>query len=324
MGSRATSSHTVLDLLRLTTTYFAERGVDTPRLDAEVLLAHVLGMDRVGLYVNFDRPLQTNEVDAYRESVRRRARREPVAYIIGEKEFMGRSFTVTPDVLIPRPETELLVEAVLHEYVDEHQSAQPQPDQEGESALQGLDTADKAEARTAPPLRFCDVGTGSGVIAVMLALSQPQAHITAVDVMPAALAIAEANAVRHGVAERIDFYTSDLFAQLTPGALFDCIVSNPPYIPQAVLPSLAPEVQKEPQVALAAGPDGLQVIRALMAQAPARLKPGGLLALEIGADQGKAVATLGDDYGYAGVEIRPDYAGRDRVALLRTQGESEA
>jgi release factor glutamine methyltransferase len=320
-----TSPHTVLDLLRITTTYFAERGVDTPRLDAEVLLAHILGMDRVGLYVNFDRPLQAGEVDAYRIAVRRRAQREPVAYIIGEKEFMGKPFTVTPDVLIPRPETELLVEAVLRE-VGGDKPSQPVNTEEDDNAQQESAAAAEVEdqAVTEPELRFCDVGTGSGAIAVMLALSQSRAHVTAIDIMPAALAVAKANAERHEVAERIDFIHGDVFAQLLPGTLFDCIVSNPPYIPQPLMTTLAPEVQKEPRVALFAGTDGLQMIRTLIAQAPLWLRPGGLLALEIGDDQGRAVESCGNAHEYASVVIKPDYAGRDRVALLRTQGVSEA
>lgn len=174
--------HTVLDLVRLSTSYLAERGVETPRLDAEVLLAHVLGLDRLGLYVNFDRPLEPHEVDRYREAIRRRGRREPVAYILGEKEFMKKTFSVSPDVLIPRPETELLVETVITRINEEIAS---------------------------DSVSLLDVGTGSGVIAIMLALAFPQAEITACDISSQALAVACQNAARHSVASRIRLVQSD-------------------------------------------------------------------------------------------------------------------
>lgn len=296
MSEQRTTPRTVLELLRLTTSYLAGRGVDSPRLDAEVLLAHVLAMDRVGLYVNFDRPLELAEVDDYREAVARRGRREPVAYITGEKEFMGRPFAVSDAVLIPRPETELLAEAVLKDL-----------------RIHG----------TAEPPRLLDMGTGSGIIAITLAILLPEALVTAVDLSAAALAIAASNADRHGVADRVRFVCSDLFARLPVGSRFHYIVSNPPYIPDSELRTLPPEVQKEPSLALSAGPDGLALIRRLVAEALSRLEPGGLLALEIGADQGAAVRELAGKLGYSSCEVLRDYAGHERVALLHLDGIRE-
>ncbi len=279
--------HTVGELLRLSTAYLAGKGNDMPRLDAEVLLAAALGLDRVGLYVGYERPLEPAEVDCYRAMIARRGRHEPVAYILGRKEFMSRSFQVTPAVLVPRPETEHLVEAVL-------------------DVLRALPKAAPA---------ILDVGTGSGIIAVTLACELPQAQVVAVDVSPAALAVAAENAASHGVSERITCRVSDLLAGLPADLVFDCIVSNPPYILERELAGLPPEVRHEPRLALAAGPDGLAVIRQLLAAAPAWLAPGGLLALEIGAGQGDAIRAMAAPR-YVSVQIQKDYAGLDRVALL--------
>lgn len=297
MSERKAAPRTVLELLRITTSYLAGRGVTSPRLDAEVLLAHVLGMDRVGLYVNFDRPLERDEVDHYREVVARRGGRDPVAYIVGEKEFMGKLFSVSTAVLIPRPETELLVEAVVEEL---------------------------SKCEVPSPLRLLDVGTGSGVIAITLAMLLPAAEVVAVDVSADALAVAARNAERHGVQHRVRFTQSDLFAGLASPLTFHCIVSNPPYIPEGGLGSLAPEVRKEPRVALCGGQDGLDMIRRLVAGSPARLVPAGLLALEVGAGQGPALREIAAGQGYVRVEIRPDYAGHDRLALLYTGDTQEA
>jgi len=292
--------HTVLELIKLTTNYLAGKGVSSPRLDAEVMLAHVLHLDRVGLYVNFERPLVPGEVAAYREMVARRGRREPLAYIIGEKEFMGKNFRVTPDVLIPRPETELLVEAVVKELDG------------GDGDGAGPGPGDEPER-----LRILDLGTGSGVIAVMLALLVPRARVAAVDISGEALAVARSNAVRHEVEDRITFLAGDLYEPLPPGEMFEVIVSNPPYIAVPEYSTLSLEVRREPQAALLAGEDGLAVIRQVIAGAPARLADDGLLAIEIGAAQGEAVRRLAQQYGFTSVIIGKDYAGFDRYALMR-------
>jgi release factor glutamine methyltransferase len=285
-----TVRHSVLQLVGLSTSYLTDRGVESPRLDAEVLLAYVLGMDRLGIYVNFDRPLEPQEVDRYRQAIWRRGRREPVAYIVGEKEFMGEPFSVSPAVLIPRPETELLVEAVV-------------------ARLQ--------EQAVSLPISVVDVGTGSGVIAVMLALLLPQAVITACDVSSQALALASQNAARHGVTERVDFVHSDMLRALPVDARYHCIVSNPPYIAEEELASLAPEVQYEPRAALAAGADGLALIKRLMAEARDRLTDGGLLAMEIGAAQAEAVRLLAKEHFDTHAEVAKDYAGCERFVFVR-------
>lgn len=280
----------ILELVRLSTTYLADKGVESPRLDAEVLLAHVLGMDRLGLYVNFDRPLEPQEIDRYREAIWRRGRREPVAYIVEEKEFMGRPFFVSPAVLIPRPETELLVEAVVARL----------PEQ---------------------ALSLLDVGTGSGAIAIMLAILLPQARVSACDVSVQALDVARQNAARLGVRERVDFVYSDMLNALPADARFHCIVSNPPYIAEAELTTLAPEIRYEPRMALAAGVDGLTAIRRLIEEAYDRLVDGGLLAMEIGATQANTVRSLAKERPYAPAEVAKDYAGRERLVFLQKVGQ---
>ncbi|HHW09338.1 MAG TPA: peptide chain release factor N(5)-glutamine methyltransferase [Firmicutes bacterium] len=300
MNAATRLQHTVLELIKLTTNYLAGKGVSSPRLDAEVMLAHVLHLDRVGLYVNFERPLVPGEVAAYREMVARRGRREPLAYIIGEKEFMGKNFRVTPDVLIPRPETELLIEAVVKELDG------------GDGDGAGPGPGDEPER-----LRILDLGTGSGVIAVMLALLVPRARVAAVDISGEALAVARSNAVRHEVEDRITFLAGDLYEPLPPGEMFEVIVSNPPYIAVPEYSTLSLEVRREPQAALLAGEDGLAVIRQVIAGAPARLADDGLLAIEIGAAQGEAVRRLAQQYGFTSVIIGKDYAGFDRYALMR-------
>lgn len=266
----------------------AAAGCDTPRLDAEVLLAHVVGQGRAWLYAHPEYIPSTTQRNAYHTLLERRARREPVAYLTGSKEFYGLEFLVTPDVLIPRPETECLVEIALDWLA------------------------------TGPTEGFIvDVGTGSGAIAVTLAVHLAGAHILATDTSPAALAVARRNAARHGVAVRVDCVQADLLAPLA-GEL-RLIVANPPYVSWAELDAAAPEVARyEPRHALDGGPDGLAVLDRLLAMASCRLSPGGTLLVEIGADQGERACALARDYFPAsGVEIARDYAGRDRVLLVR-------
>ncbi len=290
MSTAIQTPRTIIELLNLSTEYLASKGSPTPRLDAEVLLASVLGLNRVGLYVNFDKPLETSEVTAYRKVIARRGAREPVAYILGEKEFMSYSFHVTPQVLIPRPETELLVETVVRE-------------------LNG----------DCEPV-ILDIGTGSGIIAIMLAILIPTARLVAVDVSTSALTLAAENAQKHQVAERINFCVSDLFSGLTVGDKYNCIVSNPPYISDGEIATLSPEVQREPHQALAGGRDGLAIIRRIITEAAHWLTPNGLLAQEIGANQGAAVHSYALASGFTQVQVLPDYAGNDRVVLLRREG----
>ncbi|MCL4517514.1 MAG: peptide chain release factor N(5)-glutamine methyltransferase [Firmicutes bacterium] len=309
---------TVLQVLKRTTDYFAQKGIPTPRLDAEVLLAHLLGVERIRLYVEFDRPLAPQELDGYRELVARRARRAPVAYLTGRKEFMGLDLAVTPEVLIPRPETELLVERALawcrSEVQQKQQMQQPGGDSPGSSS-------DSSSAGSSA-LRLADIGTGSGAIAVVLAKNLPESIVYATDISGAALAVASANAEKHGVQSRIKFLAGDLarplFGEGLEGRL-DLLASNPPYVAQRVAGELTPEVARhEPQTAIFGGEDGLKFYPPLVEQAGKLLRPGGLLALEIGHDQASAVGGFIAATGKfeAPMAIK-DYAGHDRVVLAR-------
>lgn len=276
---------TTLELLRLTTAYLAQRGVESPRLDAEVLLGHVLGVARIQLYVEFERPLTAAEVDAYRSLVRRRGQREPVAHLVGQREFWSLELAVDGRVLVPRPETERLVELSLESM--------------GETG------------------RLADLGTGSG--AILLALLSEKRGWTGVgvDCSPAALEVAAANAARHGLEGRTQWLSGDLFEPLH-GERFDLLVSNPPYIPSGEIPDLQPEVARyDPHLALDGGQDGLEVIQRLAAGAARHLLPGGVVAVEFGAGQQDAVRDLFGGVGYADVHIHEDYEHRPRVLQAR-------
>lgn len=264
-------------------------GCDTPRLDAEVLLAHVSSQGRAWLYAHPEHILPPPQLSAYQALIARRARREPVAYLTGYKEFYGLDFIVTPDVLIPRPETERLIELALQ--------------WGGGSSSAGL---------------IADVGAGSGAIAVTLALHLPRTRIIAIDSSSAALSVARRNVVRHGATGRVHCVQGDLLAPLAAGALH-LIVANPPYLSQAELATAPPEVACwEPRVALEGGPDGLKVIRHLLEMAPIRLHPGGGLLVEIGAAQGSKVLVLARRrFPRASVEIAKDYTGDDRLLIVR-------
>ncbi len=275
-------------ILQWTGQYFADKGVESPRLDAEVLLSHILGKDRLYLYVHFEQPLEDSELAAFRAAVLRRAKREPVAYIIGQKEFMGHMFNVGPAVLVPRPDTEILVEAVL----------------------------EKLRVIPDGKLRLLDIGTGSGAIIISLLKELPEAVGVAVDLSPEALAVAEENAVRLGVADRLQFRRGDLL-QPVEGEVFDYIVSNPPYIPEDDMLNLAAEVLCEPRMALVAGQDGLDCYRNLLAGGGNNLKEGGGIALEVGIHQAEAVCLLAEKSGWRKCEIRCDYAGIQRVVLAQ-------
>jgi release factor glutamine methyltransferase len=254
--------------------------------DAELLLAHVLRRDRTWLLAHPEHPLTEAELQQLQALAARRAAHEPLQYILGEQEFYGLNLTVTPATLIPRPETELLVESVLHWLT--------------------------ARPRLSAPT-ILDVGTGTGAIAIALAHHHPTAQLTACDISPLALNMARYNASRHNVETRITFAESDLLAAL-PSRSFDVIVSNPPYVPTTDAPTLQPEVlNHEPHTALFAGPDGLDIYRRLIPQAHTALHPGGLLALEFGFNQREALTTLLHDWQH--VRFRNDYAGIPRIAL---------
>jgi release factor glutamine methyltransferase len=279
-------------LLEWTARFFAEKGAEFPRLDAEVLLAHAQGCRRIELYTRYEEPATDKVRATFRELVRRRVEGCPVAYLVGRKEFYSLEFEVGPAVLIPRPDTETLVMACLE------------------------------LAKPLPNPAVLDVGTGAGNIAVAVATQHRGAQLTATDISPDALAIARRNADRHGVAARVRFLEGDLLAPLRAGEVFDFILSNPPYIAREDLPRLEPGVrQYEPHLALDGGPGGYQVIDRLIDQARTHLKPGGYLIVEIGAPQEEVVRRL--VAARPGYELAPtirDYAGHPRVVKARWAG----
>jgi release factor glutamine methyltransferase len=270
---------TVLKVLNWTKGYLAEKGVENARLEAEWLLCAATGLDRVGLYVNYEKPLTEAELTSYRATVARRAKREPLQYILGSQEFWGLEFLVTPAVLIPRHDTEVLVQAAI----------------------------DRAVAAR----RLLDIGLGSGCIAVALAKAIPAAEVWGVEQSPTALALARQNAAQHDV--RLTLCEGSLFEPVS-GERFDLIVSNPPYIPTADLATLQPEVRDyEPLAALDGGPDGLDFYRAIIPAAPAHLTPGGWLLFEVGIDQAAQVGELFAQAGFTDIFTAKDPALIERV-----------
>jgi release factor glutamine methyltransferase len=261
-------------------------GVPESRREAGSLLAHVIQKDRTFLISHAEEKLEPHTVHEFRDVVERRAAGEPLQYITGYQDFYGRSFRVTPDVLIPRPETELLVEAAL-------------------GLMHGS--------------RFCDVGTGSGCIAVTLLCERPDSRAVGLDLSPAALAVARENAGAQRVDQRIEFLVSDCFDALPENTRpFDLIVSNPPYVAADVVAGLQREVKDhEPMVALTPGPDGLSIIRRLITEAPQFLQKDGHLLLEIGFDQGETVRELVEGSKFKLLETRPDLQGIPRIVILR-------
>ena len=255
---------TVGRLLTWTVEYLGKQGAENPRLDAEVLLAHARNCRRIDLYAAYGDPATEEARTAFRELVKRRAAGTPVAYLVGHREFYSLDFEVSPDVLIPRPETELLVVALL-DRVKQRPALSP-----------------AASPQPSAPIAIADVGTGSGVLAICAAKYVPTACVTAIDISPAALAVARRNAERHNVADRITFVEANLLSTEPAEPRFDYIVSNPPYVSTAEMDQLAPDVRDhEPGVALRAGEKGTDVIAPLVEQAAPRLKPGGTLLIEI-------------------------------------------
>ncbi len=281
---------TVLRLILWSADYLTNKGVFSGRLDAEHLLAHVLGVNRLQLYLEFERPLAAKELDTFRPMLRRRAAREPLQYVIGQQPFRELVLTVAPEVLIPRPETEQLVDVIL-EWLKAEDIQQP---------------------------TVLDIGTGTGAIALSLA-AEAEARVTATDVSAAALGIAGSNRFAAGLVERVELIEGSLFEPLEPRARFHVIVSNPPYIAEVDEETLQPEVREwEPRNALFAGADGLDVIRGLVSGAERHLGPGGLLAIEVGSGQARTVVSLLEASGdYAAVRIEQDHAGLERFVLAQ-------
>ena len=287
---------TVLDVLQSTTAYFKKRGIDNPRLNAEHLLAHSLGRKRLDVYLEFERDLAEPELAPLRELVRRRGQNEPLQHLLGTVEFCGNIFLCDKRALVPRPETEELVE-----FLDPEIRGQP-------PAHSGLRPGGKSQ------VRIIDVGTGSGVIALSLAAKFPEAEIIATDISDDALLLAHENAVRLGTA-RVQFLKSDLLEKVD--GTFDLIIANLPYISRHDRDQLAPEVLRDPEVALFAGEKGDEMIRQLIESAPSHLNAGGLLALEIGLGQEPALIDLLREKNYRDIEAKNDYSGRTRFLFAR-------
>lgn len=275
---------TIGAILKWSEQYFGSHGAETPRLDAEVLLSHLLVEKRIYLYVHFDQPLTADELARYKEMVKRRTAGEPVAYICGEKEFMGLAFKVTPSVLVPQPDTETLVEAAI----------------------------ERLRGKKSP--QIADICTGSGAIALALAHYLPETSVAATDISADALEIAKQNAKALELSERVQFFEGDLLAPLA-GKTFDAIVSNPPYIPGADIESLPREVRAEPRIALDGGADGLDFYRRLVGESAALLNDGGFLAVECGDTQAGAITEMAAD-AFRKTEIIRDLADKERVVVL--------
>jgi release factor glutamine methyltransferase len=275
---------TVLEVLQSTTDYFKKRQIESPRLNAEHLLAHVLGRKRIELYLEFERELDESELEPLRELVRSRGQGQPLQHLLGTVEFCGRSFLCDKRAMVPRPETEQLVE-LLESRIEKRQS------------------------------RIVDVGTGSGVIALTLALKFSEAEIYASDVSEEALALARENAERFELLGRIHFVKTNLLDDLDD--TFDVIVANLPYVSTADRNNLAPEVRADPPVALFGGKRGDEIIRGLIEQAAACLRPGGLLALEIGLEHSDPLVELLRQKNYHDIELKTDYSGSPRFLFSR-------
>ncbi len=277
---------TVLETIQKSTDFLAKRGIESPRLQAELLLAHLLKMPRMKLYLNFDRALSTAETDSFRELIMRRGQREPLQHLTGSVSFCGFEITVNHHALVPRPETELLAEL-------------------GWSFLSNL-----------PSPTALDVGTGTGCIAIALAAKCPASMIIATDLSPDALALARENAAKNNVAGQIEFFRGDGLSALPADGRFDLIISNPPYIPAAEIATLQPEVRDfDPRAALDGGADGLDFYRLFASQAKSLLKRGGKIMLEFGDGQAPAVQKIFAGENWIVEAVKADYSQRERIFI---------
>lgn len=282
---------TVLEIIKRTTEFLGGRGVENPRLNAELLVGHGLGLRRMQLYLQFERPLSEPELERIRPLVRRRGQREPLQYIVGETDFCGLTLKVDRRALIPRPETELLVEHVTTRAV-------------------------------AAPSRILDLGTGTGALALALAKAFPESRVTAVDSSAEALALAQDNARRSGLEGRVEWLESDWWANVPRGSAFELIVSNPPYLTAAETAEALPEVKEfEPIAALTgSGPEGAGDLLKIIEAAPAYLVPGGMLALETGIAQHAILVEACRRAGFQNPESLQDLSKRDRYVIARKEG----
>jgi release factor glutamine methyltransferase len=279
-----TKTKTVLEVLQATTAYFKKHNIENPRLNVEHLLSHVLGRKRIELYLEFERVLTESELSLLRELVKRRGEGEPLQHLLGTVEFCGHVFLCDKRAMVPRPETEELVEFL------------------------------KSEIQN-PKSKILDVGTGSGVIALSLAAKFPDAEILAVDISDDALALAQENAARLGLVDRVQFLKSDLLENVE--GTFDLVVANLPYVSTQARETLPREVLHDPAVAVFAGAHGDELVRELIAQAPSRLRPGGMLALEIGIGQSDALLSALAEKNYRDICSKTDYSGVTRFLFAR-------
>lgn len=278
---------TLLEIVRRSTEFLQTKGVENPRLDAELLVAHALQLQRMALYLQFERELTEPELAAIRPLVKRRSQREPLQHILGATDFFDLRLKTDRRALVPRPETELLLELLVGALVP-------------------------------PPDRVLDLGTGTGAIALGLARAWPRAALTAIDREPAALALARDNAAALGLADRVEFLHSDWFGALDPARRFDLIVANPPYLSSAEVAAAAPEVREhEPRSALVASRDGIADLETIVRGAPAFLAPGGWVALETGLGHHETLLALARTCGFTSAESRRDLTDRDRFVVLR-------
>lgn len=277
--------HSLLEIIQKTTEFLSRRGVESARLNAELLVGHALGLGRMQLYLQFERPLTEAELGRLRPLVKRRGEREPLQYILGQVDFGGQLLKLDRRALIPRPETERLLELL-------------------------------GETLTSPPRRVLDLGTGSGALALGLARLYPEAEVTATDISRDALDLAAENVAAGGLAGRVRLVESDWFAAPVIGTGYDLIASNPPYLSGAEVEGATPEVREfEPRGALTPGPSGIESLNRIVPEAHGRLSPGGVLACETGITQHPALTELARASGYARVETRPDLTGRPRYLL---------
>jgi release factor glutamine methyltransferase len=284
---------TVLEVIQRSTEYLARKGVDSPRLQVELLLAQVLKVPRLKLYLDFERPLTEAELNRTRDLVKRRGNREPLQHLIGSSSFCGLEIKVNASVLIPRPETEGLAERAWRLLEDRAK--------EGRGAVSAL-----------------DFGTGSGCLAVAIAHHVPSAQVDALDLSRAALELARENVTRHQLSSRVRFFEGDGFNALPPGTLYDLIVANPPYIPSGEIEHLAPEVRDhDPRLALDGGVDGLDVVRRLAREGAGYLKGGGRLLCEFGDGQSEAVQAVFEAQRWTIEDVTPDLSGRARFLVAR-------
>jgi release factor glutamine methyltransferase len=284
LQAEAPKTWTIGSLVKWATDDFRARGIERPRLDAELIVAFVLGIDRTRVIIEAERPLEPGELAVLRDLVKRRRAREPIAYLRGEREFYGRPFRVDARVLIPRPDTEALVDVAL-----------------------------ARSAHVSLSMRLLDLCTGSGCVAITMARQRPTSRVLASDLSRDALAVARENAHRLG-AYNVAFVESDLFASVPAGSRFDVITANPPYIPTGEIPGLMADVRDfEPRAALDGGADGLDLVRRIVEDAPPFLDEGGVLALEIGAGEADAARGLFEAHGYRDVRVDRDYAKIERV-----------